>query len=278
MAGVIPGRVSVVIPTRNSAATLKTLLESVRGQTYEDVETIVVDNGSSDDTQSIAGALADAVLTRGPERSAQRNFGVEHATGEFVLVLDSDMVLEPGVIEACVLRQRETGASALVVPERTVGDGWLARVRALERSCYVGDESVEAARFFTVDAFRRYDGYDTEFTGVEDWDLPARMRDGGEVTDRIVGPFIDHDESDIRLGAHLRKKFYYAQTALPYLRRHKRLASRQVVLLRPAFARHSGRLARSPFLTAGLVALKLAEGAAGVAGVAVALRRPPRRS
>ena len=89
-------------------------LESVKRQTYEPIELIVVDNDSSDTTRSIAGELADRLLTKGPERSAQRNFGVASASGKFVLILDSDMVLEPRVVEVCLEVQAREGASAVV--------------------------------------------------------------------------------------------------------------------------------------------------------------------
>lgn len=278
MADIIEGRVSIVIPTKNSASTLPALLESVRRQDGADVESVVVDNHSTDGTLQIARELADVVVTAGPERSAQRNRGVDECSGEFVLIVDSDMILTPDVAKACVRRQRETGAAAVIVPERTIGESWLARVRALERSCYVGDDTVEAARFFSREAYLRYGGYDSALTGVEDWDLPARMRREGESIARVEEAFIDHDEGDLRLGAHLGKKFYYAQTALPYLRRHGGLASRQAILLRPAFARHRRRLARTPALSSAMIGLKLLESMAGAAGLAVGLLRLRRRT
>lgn len=266
----------MVIPTRNSSSTLPALLRSVRAQDYPDVEIIVVDNGSTDGTQRIAEDGANHAVQAGPERSAQRNRGAELASGEYLLFLDADMSLERSVVSACVSEQGRTQASAIVVPERTIGSGFLAKVRALERSCYVGDETIEAARFFTADAFRRHGGYDVALTGVEDWDLPARIRAAGERQSRIASSFIDHDETGIRLNEHLRKKYYYAKTAGPYLRRHRGLASKQVVLLRPAFLRHRSRLARTPILAGALVGLKLAEAASGAAGLASAMLRLPR--
>lgn len=269
----VRGRVSVVVPTRNSASTLRALLESVRLQDCSDIESVVVDNHSSDETLAVARELADTVVTAGPERSAQRNRGVDASTGEFVLIVDSDMILTPKVATACLRRHHETGAAAVIVPERTIGDGWLARIRALERSCYVRDDTVEAARFFTREVYVRFGGYDESLTGVEDWDLPARMRSKGETIARVDAAYIDHDERDVRLIAHLKKKFYYAQTALPYLRRHRALAARQAILLRPAYLRHRRRLVQTPLLAAGMIGLKLAESAVGGAGLVVAAVR-----
>ena len=267
----VSGRVSIVIPTRNSAATLPALLRSARDQDHTDVEVLVVDNASQDDTVLIAERVADVVAEAGPERSAQRNYGAELASGEFLLFLDADMVVEREVVSACVATVRATGAAAVVIPERTVGSGFLARVRALERSCYVGDDTVEAARFFTASAFHSQGGYDLAFTGVEDWDLPARMRAAGLTQSRIDVAFIDHDESGTKLVGHLRKKFYYAKTAGPYVRRHGRLAARQAVVLRPAFRRHRDRLLETPGLSVALLGLKIAEAGVAAAGLATGM-------
>jgi glycosyltransferase involved in cell wall biosynthesis len=265
--------VTVVVPTRNSAATLLATLESVKRQTYEPIELIVVDNGSGDATCRIAVELADKLFTKGPERSAQRNFGAANSAGDFVLMLDSDMVLEQNVVAACIDVLARTGASAVVIPERTVGQGFWTSVRALERSCYVGDADIEAARFFTRAAFERYGGYDEQLSAGEDWDLPARMRAGGETVARADGVWVLHDEGRLRLVSHLRKKFYYGQTLTIYARRHPTLSRRQFMLIRPAFVRHRRRLARHPLQAAAMLALKWAELAAGGAGALWGARR-----
>ncbi|QQR52503.1 glycosyltransferase [bacterium] len=68
--------VSVIIPTRNSAATLDACLKSVAGQTYTPIEIIVVDRDSTDTTKAIAKRFTKHVYNHGPERSAQVNYGV----------------------------------------------------------------------------------------------------------------------------------------------------------------------------------------------------------
>jgi hypothetical protein len=189
-------------------------------------------------------------------------------------MLDSDMILEPAVIARCVEVQRATASAAVVVPERTVGEGFWTAVRALERSCYVGDEDIEAARFFTRDAYLRFSGYDETLSAGEDWDLPARMRSAGESVVRADKVWVLHDEGRVRLMTHLRKKFYYGQTIGGYTRKHKSLARRQFRLIRPAFRRHWKRLARHPVLAVSMFLLKWAELAAGAAGLVVARRGP----
>ena len=116
--------VSVVVPTRNNERTIEACLTSVRRQTHPAVELIVVDNSSEDSTWSVAQRLADQVVLAGPERSAQRNKGIELARGEWVLWLDSDMVLPPETIAQALSTAKSTGALGIALPERTVGSGF----------------------------------------------------------------------------------------------------------------------------------------------------------
>lgn len=266
--------VSAVITTRNSARTLRALVDSLRAQTYP-VEVVIVDNHSSDGTADLAEALADVHVTAGPERSAQRNIGVERAAGSWVLILDSDMTIEPQSVAELVATARDANADAVVVPEQTIGPGLLARIRALERSCYEGDETVEAARFFKKDTFLAAGGYDESLHAGEDWDLPARIKSSGGVIARADCARILHDETGATLVGHLRKKYYYGQSLPDYIARHRELAGRQFTPVRPAFVRHWRTLAGRPLLGAGVFALKVAEAAAAGAGMLVARSRKP---
>ena len=70
------------------------------------------------------------------------------------------MILQPGVVREAV--EQVEGASAVVVPEVSIGEGFWSRVKALERSCYLGDDTIEAARYVRRDVFERIGGYDEE--------------------------------------------------------------------------------------------------------------------
>src|SRR3954451_4497775 len=89
--------VSVVIPAFNSERFIGEALASVSAQTYAPVETIVVDDGSSDDTAEVARAHAGISLIEqensGP--SAARNRGFAASRGEFVAFHDSDDLMTP---------------------------------------------------------------------------------------------------------------------------------------------------------------------------------------
>src|SRR5262245_46652239 len=265
--------VSVVVPTRNSARTLAACLESIRAQTHEPLELIVVDNASTDGSEQLAASWADAVLQGGPERSAQRNRGAAEATGEFLLFIDGDMVLEPNVAAACV-EVVTRGVDAVVIPEQSFGDGFWARCKTLERSCYLGDDSIEAARFFRRSVFEAVGGYDEDLDAMEDWDLHERVRQGGARVGR-ADALIWHDEGRLRLGPLVAKKFQYGRSFGRYLAKHPRLARRQALPFRPAFVRQRHRLAADPVTAAGMVFMKMSEGVAGGAGLVSARLRSP---
>ncbi len=84
--------ISVIIPAFNSRRFISTAIESIRAQSYPNIEIIVVDDGSNDDTAEIAAAFADVRLLRRPHRgvSAARNAGVQAARGELIAFHDSD--------------------------------------------------------------------------------------------------------------------------------------------------------------------------------------------
>lgn len=259
---------SVVVPTKDAAATIAACVRSCLDQERVPVEVIVIDNASTDGTAEIARSLDCRVLTVGPERSAQRNAGARAARGEWLLFLDADMVLEPGVVASCLAACERKGAAACVVPERATGEGFWAECRALEKEVYLGDPDVEAARFFRRDAFVAHGGYDeTIHGGGEDWDLPARVAAAGDRIARADAVAM-HLEGRLRLRDAARKKFYYGRTLGRYVGKHPRLAARQ--LFRRAFVRRWRLLAADPVHAAGLALLKAVDLTAGVAGMATA--------
>jgi len=97
-----PGKVTVIIPTYNRAEVLERALKSVLSQTYGNFEIIVIDDGSTDSTDSVISKYADKIryfskLHAGV--SAARNLGLEKSVGTWVCFLDSDDYWLPGKLE-----------------------------------------------------------------------------------------------------------------------------------------------------------------------------------
>ena len=94
-------KVSVVIPAHNAAPFIERTLDSVLAQGFDELEVIVVDDGSTDGTHDIVSAMGPPVVSvRGPGRgvSLARNDGVRLSRGEYVAFLDHDDLWEPGKI------------------------------------------------------------------------------------------------------------------------------------------------------------------------------------
>ena len=261
--------VSVIVTTKNNHPTLDACLRSIAEQTYQPVELIVVDNDSSDDTVAIAKRYTNMVCTYGPERSAQRNYGVSLAVGEYVLIIDSDMELGSDVVMACVQQlQDQTQAEAVIVPEESFGEGFWARCKNLERSFYVGVDAVEAARFFAKHVYERVGGYNETMTGGEDWDLTRRIRGVAGVT--RISEFIRHNEGRVRFAKSARKMYYYAQHAGAYLAGNPTpslLRDKSGPLARyKLFFSRPNKLLQHPLVAIGMLVFKTTEYAAAGLG------------
>jgi len=113
-------RVSVVIPVYNIAPHLRQCLDSVVGQTLRDIEVICVDDGSTDESPAILEEYKEKdcrvqVITQnnaGP--GAARNTGLNRATGEYLIFLDSDDWFEPELLERMVSRAEESAADVTI--------------------------------------------------------------------------------------------------------------------------------------------------------------------
>lgn len=110
--------ISVVIPTYNRAEKVRRAVESVLAQSFADLEVIVVDDGSSDDTALVLeqafGRRIRYFAQTNQGASVARNRGIEEATGEWIAFLDSDDLWEPEKIECQLdaLRRVRTGCGA----------------------------------------------------------------------------------------------------------------------------------------------------------------------
>lgn len=252
--------VSVIITTRNNQRTLRELLESIKHQAYENVETIIVDNNSSDNTLQIAKEYTSRIFKAGPERSAQRNLGAKYARGKFYLILDSDMIVNRDVISECVeLISYKPSLKEIIIPEKSFGQGFWSQTKAWEREINEGEEYFESARFFPKKIFWEFGGYDETMTGPEDWDLPQRIAKKYPVG--RIKSFIKHDEGRQTLWGLAKKKYYYGLSAHKYLKSQNLpiIGPTTVYFLRPAFYKHWRKLISKPTLSLGMLVMLISE-------------------
>ena len=114
---------SVIIPVFNRPDEVDELLESLTGQTVSDFEVIVVEDGSTKTCEEICQKYADSLdlhyyMKENSGPGPSRNYGVERATGDYVLILDSDCVLPPTYMAAVSDELAQTPCDAFGGPDR----------------------------------------------------------------------------------------------------------------------------------------------------------------
>jgi GT2 family glycosyltransferase len=179
-------RLSVVVPTYNRSEVLRVCLASLARQTLssDQFEVLVVDDGSTDDTESVVGSFRGALpvrYLRQPQnrgRAAARNRGIREASGDVVVFVDSDVFPVPGFLAA--------HRSVHLASPRAVGRGPLLLTSHLDdpfgKPPLLPDPS--PAFLDTANASVRREhllaagGFDEEFRhyGWEDADLGLRLR------------------------------------------------------------------------------------------------------
>ncbi len=130
--------VSVIVPTYNRAQRIGPTLRSVLGQDYPSIEILVVDDGSTDDTEAAVQVLAEApgdgrrvryVRQQNAGACAARNRGLMLATGRYVLFLDSDDLLREGYLRKQVAALEAAQAQCSICDVECVNDAGVVVVR-----------------------------------------------------------------------------------------------------------------------------------------------------
>ena len=264
--------ISVVITTKNEERNLPDCLAALNGQTIprDSFEVIVVDNASTDRTKDIALAGADLFLEKGPERSAQRNFGIESAHAPLVVYLDADMRLSENVLAECLDAFKDPSVAGLYIPEEVVGSGYWIKVRNFERSFYDATP-IDGIRGVRKALFLKLGGFDLSLCGPEDWDLNIRMKKLGEL--KLISSGLRHDEGAFEWGRYLKKKKYYSASFAAY--KEKWPGNEDVKKQVSFWYRYFGvflengkwkRLFSHPILAAGMYVLRGAVGFAYIFG------------
>lgn len=180
---------TVVIPTHDRRGLLEQAIETVREQTYDSIELIVIDDGSTDGTRSYLESLdyenfRPVYHDDNLGQSIARNAGIDEATGEYVVFLDSDDVLYPHAVETLVGALEEqtqncVGAFASTklinrrgrVKKRNVPSGSMTEP-TLENVRKIGGLSCTA---FRLEALNEVGGFDESLPRRVDLDLYLRL-------------------------------------------------------------------------------------------------------
>ena len=174
-------KISVIIPVYNTQAYLADCVDSILGQTLEDIEIILINDGSTDDSGKIIGDFAkkypDKIRQLTVDNGGQgraRNFGIDMARGEYLSFIDSDDWLEINALERMYSAAIENDADIVVCDmEKRFDDGRREYVKAALQT-----DPLASAGSSSNKIFRRSTVGDTRFpTGLwyEDFAFSAKL-------------------------------------------------------------------------------------------------------
>ena len=244
--------ISIIIPTFNSSVFLERCLDSIIKQTYKIIQIIVVDNNSTDNTKAIASKYTNLVFNKGPERSAQVNYGVQQSRGEYIYKIDSDFVLDSQVIEQCV-QEAEAGYEAVVVhnsPDTRIS--WIAKIRKFEVDMYKYDLTHSSARFVSRRVYDLIGGFDSKITAAEDYDFQNKLNRA-----KIATSFIDaealHLGEPTNIWQHLTKYYWYGKDMVNYTRENTEESTKQLGFFRAVYLKNWKQFVTKPFLAMAFI-------------------------
>jgi glycosyltransferase involved in cell wall biosynthesis len=238
-------------------------LQSIQNQSYKNTEIIVVDAFSKDHTQRIAERFDAELFILAAERSPARNFGAKQANGNFLLFVDSDMELDPRVVEECVNLSISRNADAVIIPEESVGANFVAKCKKMEKTMRLREAYGEAPRFFREEVFKLVGGYAEEMVLGEDFELAQHLRNMNFNVGRCDA-IIKHHEGSTSIKKLVSKLYFYGKTLPIYLKKEPYLALKTSSPVR--FVKSVSLFRRQPTYFTGLCFLKLVEYSAYLAG------------
>jgi glycosyltransferase involved in cell wall biosynthesis len=266
--------VSIIIPTYNSEKTISRCLESIKNQSYKNIEVIVVDKFSKDRTVEIAKRFGAQVFLKGPERSSQVNFGVKKARGKYIYRVDSDFVLEPTVVEEAVRKCENENYDAICIhntSDPTIS--FWSKIRKFERDFYKYDELNVAARFFRKEVFEAIGGYNESLIAGEDYDLHNRLLKNGFKIGRIITAQEIHIGEPKSLWEVAKKHYYYGKSIEKFIEANPRIWTKQFSPIRPSFIKNWQEFMRNPTLTLGFIIYQIVRYFSAILGFLVSKMR-----
>jgi glycosyltransferase involved in cell wall biosynthesis len=181
-------RVSVIIPTYNSAKYIAEALDSVFAQTYTNYEVIVADDGSTDNTVEVLQPYLDRITLLQLQHKgicATRNEAIRQSHGEFIALLDSDDIWEPTKLELQVAYLDQHPEFALVYAYSTnftnEDEGSVALIKKLDfeghifKDLFIKSSFANSTIVMRRSVFDEMGGYDESLVAMEDYELNLRI-------------------------------------------------------------------------------------------------------
>ena len=209
--------VSIITPSLNQAAFLRSTIESVLAQDYPKIEYIIMDGGSTDATAAIAAEYGDRLTFISEKDYGQAhaiNKGFRLAQGEIVAWLNSDDILLPGSVSKAVEALRSNATIGAVYGEGYILDetgGVKCRFPATEpfnlwKLIHVSDYILQQTVYFRRSALDEVGFLDERLHWALDWDLLIRMgkKFHLQYLPDFMGSIREHDQAKTLSGGHQR--------------------------------------------------------------------------
>ncbi|HZB32954.1 MAG TPA: glycosyltransferase family 2 protein [Streptosporangiaceae bacterium] len=226
--------VSVVVPNYNFAVSLSHCLRSIQRQTYQPLELIMVDDGSTDNSVEVAEQLGVRVIhtERNQGAGAARNLGAEHARGDTLVFVDSDVAIYPDAIEVAVAMLADNPRLGAVCsihdPEPLIRDSRFEEYRSLQYYYWVASSEGPISFLFSAmcaiprSVFEEIGPFKPWLRHNDEVDYGQRLTQRYEmVLTSTVRSRQDHDEA---LRPLLRKMFRRARDRVPLYAQRRRFA------------------------------------------------------
>jgi len=165
--------VSVIIPCYNYAEYLGDAIESILVQTYPNVEIIVVNDGSTDNTSEVARKYGVQLIEQENKGlSGARNSGIRNAKGEWISCLDADDKLHPDYLTRCL----EENADIISTGTQEFGERHNKGIPSQEPIYqeFVLANRIHCASLYRKEVWEKTGGYDETIEGYEDWEYWLR--------------------------------------------------------------------------------------------------------
>lgn len=238
-------RVSVLVPCYNEEAVLENCVQSLLRQRYDNIEVIVVDDGSTDGTCRIGDRLArqhpDVVYfftkPNGGKASAL-NHGLRHSTGELIVCMDADSVFEPDAVHYLIAPFADERVGAVGGNVKVANRSrFLNRHQAME---YVSGLNLQRRAFASlgcmqvisgaIGAFRRsallaIGGYSND-TVAEDMDVTIAMAEAGHKV-AFASRAVAHTEAPERISDWARQRYRWTYGGIQVVRKYKHMLLRR---------------------------------------------------
>lgn len=183
-------RVSAIIPTYNYGQFVCDAVDSVLAQTYPDVECVVVDDGSTDDTVERLARYGDRIRIISQENrglSGARNRGIAEATGDYLAFLDADDRWSPNKTADQLLYMRAERFDASVCVHPTL-DWWHGQPLAFSDCCFISP-GFGSTGVVHRSVFDEVGLFDETLRSVEDREMMLRITRNGRRIGVICGDY-----------------------------------------------------------------------------------------